>query len=98
MDDFLDTLPVKARAKLEKWMEKLELSGPDLPRPHADIVRGKIRELRLVFASNQYRCLYFFAGKTIVMTHGFVKKSDRVPESEIRYAERLMTEYCSRVA
>ena len=64
MDEFLDGLSVKARAKLMKWLEKLETMGPDLPRPYADVVRGKIRELRVVFASNQLRGLYFLtAGK-----------------------------------
>jgi phage-related protein len=82
-EDFLDDLPVKAKAKLEKWLQKLEEHGPDLPRPYADVVRGKIRELRLVFASSQYRFLYFFLGKRIIITHGFVKKTDKVPEEEI---------------
>ena len=93
MDEFLDELPVKVRAKLMKWMEILEVEGPNLPRPFADSVRGKIRELRLQFGGNQYRCLYFFHGKQIVMTHGFLKKTDHVPEGEIRYAENAMREY-----
>lgn len=54
-DEFLDGLQVRVRAKVEKWIEKLEEEGPNLPRPFADIVRGKIRELRIVFGSNYYR-------------------------------------------
>ena len=93
MDEFLDGLPVKARAKLMKWLEKLEELGPDLPRPYADVVHGKIRALRVIFASSQSRCLYFFDGKKIVLTHGFVKKTDRVPDSEIERAESMTKEY-----
>ena len=93
MDEFLDSLPSKVRAKLMRWIEKLESEGPDLPRPYADIVREKIRELRLQFGNNQYRCLYFFDEKRIVMTHAFMKKTDRVPEREIVGAEKLMEEY-----
>ena len=93
MDEFLDSLPLKVRAKLMKWIEKLEAEGPNLPRPYADVIRGKIRELRLQFGSNQYRCLYFFDGKRIIMTHAFMKKTDRVPEGEIAYAKTLMKEY-----
>ena len=59
-EEFLVSLPIKVRAKVAKWIEKLEDLGPDFPRPYADIVRGKIRELRVIFASNQYRFLYFF--------------------------------------
>ena len=92
-EDLLDELPVKVRAKVSKWIEKLGEYGPDLPRPYADIVRSKIRELRVVFASTQYRFLYFFHGRYIIITHGFIKKSDKVPENEIDRANRLMTDF-----
>jgi phage-related protein len=95
-DEFLDTLQPKVQGKVEKWIEKLEEYGPDLPRPYADIVRGKIRELRIVFGSNHYRFLYFFLNKNIVITHGFVKKSDKVPISEIIRAERIMDDFFKR--
>ena len=95
-DSFLDGLPVKIRAKVEKWMEQLERLGPDLPRPYADTVSGKIRELRVVFGSNQYRFLYFFYGKKVIITHGFMKKTDRLPTQEIDTAERVMHEFLER--
>jgi len=94
--DFLDQLPIKVGAKSHKWIEKLNELGPDLPRPYADVVQGKIRELRLMFASNQYRFLYFFMGKTIVMTHGFVKKTDKVPYEELRYACKAFDDFNER--
>jgi len=92
-EDFLDGLPAKVRGKILRWIEALETHGPSLPRPYADVVRGKIRELRIVFGGNQYRVLYFFAGKQIVITHGFVKKSGSVPVSELDRAERLRQEW-----
>ena len=95
-DEFLDNLPIKIRAKIEKWIEKLEEEGPNLTRPFADIVRGKIRELRVVFGSNQYRFLYFFFGKKIILTHGFLKKTDKVPAGEIERAERIMGDFFQR--
>ncbi len=96
VDEFLDLLQLKVRAKVEKWIEKLEHHGPNLPRPYADIVVGKIRELRIVFGSNHYRLLYFFYGKTIVLTHGFIKKTDKVPTQEIKRAENCMTDFLNR--
>lgn len=72
------------------------MEGPNLPRPYADIVRGKIRELRVSFGSNEYRFLYFFFGKRIIITHGFLKKTDRVPEGEIERAERIMQDFLER--
>jgi phage-related protein len=79
-----------------RWIEALETHGPNLPRPYADVVRGKIRELTIVFGGNQYRLLYFFAGKQIVMTHGFFKKTGPVPIQELDRAERLMQEWQNR--
>ena len=94
--EFLNDLQTKIRAKVVKWIEKLEKEGPNLPRPYADIVRGKIRELRVSFGSNEYRFLYFFFGKRIIITHGFLKKTDRVPEGEIERAERIMQDFLER--
>ena len=73
-EEFLNELELRIRAKVEKWMEKLEEEGPNLPRPFADVLRGKIRELRISFRSNRYRFLYFFFGKKIIITHGFEEK------------------------
>ena len=97
VDEFLDALPVKARAKLEKWMQLLEERGPDLPRPYADVLRDKIRELRVKFGNTHYRLLYFFVGKKIIMTHGFVKKTEAVPEIEVRFAIQAMKDFLQRL-
>ena len=94
--EFLEDIQPKIAAKIAKWIEKLKQEGPNLPRPYADIVRGKIRELRVGFGSNEYRFLYFFFGKTIVITHGFLKKTQRVPEDEIERAGRYMKDFLQR--
>lgn len=95
--EFLSALPLKVRAKILRWIEKSEEYGPDLPRPYADIVRGKIRELRIIFASGQYRLLYFFYGRYIIITHGFVKKTDEVPNNELEKAENMMRNFELRI-
>ncbi len=96
VDKFLDTLQPKVLAKVEKWIEKLEKEGPDLPRPYADVIKGKIRELRLIFGSNYYRFLYFFFGKKIILTHGFLKKTDKISAREIERAERIRQDFLER--
>ncbi|MFH0985130.1 MAG: type II toxin-antitoxin system RelE/ParE family toxin [Candidatus Omnitrophota bacterium] len=97
MDGFLDALPVKVRAKIEKWIELLEEEGPDLPRPYADMLRDKIRELRVKFGSVQYRLLYFFIAKKVILTHGFVKRTDQVPQAEIERALSAMGDLLMRM-
>ena len=95
--EFLDNLPNKVRGKALQWILKLEQEGPNLPRPYADTVRGKIRELRVIFASVHCRFLYFFHYKYIVITHGFVKKTDKVPENEIARAQNSMFDFYNRL-
>ena len=97
-DDFLDNLSSKERAKVEKWIEQLEIYGPNLPRPFADTIRGKIRELRIRFGNQHYRLLYFFFGKMIVVTHGFVKRARAIPEEELIRGIRFMNDFIQRTA
>lgn len=89
-------MQIKIRAKVAKWIDKLKKEGPNLPRPYADIVRGKIRELRVSFGSNECRFLYFFFSKRIIITHGFLKKTDKIPEREIERAQRMMQHFLQR--
>jgi len=95
--EFLEELAPKVRGKVAKWLELLEREGPALPRPYADIVRGKIRELRVSFGGVHHRLLYFFSGKRIVVTQGFVKNTSAVPEEELTRAQRSMTDFHRRV-
>lgn len=97
MDKFLDRLDRKVQAKVEKWFDLLEETGPNLSRPYADVIEGPIRELRVGFGHLEIRLLYFFSGRTIiVMTHGFLKKTRAVPPEEIQRALRARTEWLIR--
>src|SRR3989338_10881700 len=94
IDDFLDKLDVKSRAKVEAYLSLLAEHGPNLKRPYADIVRGKIRELRIHFSSNQYRSLYFFQLRDqIVLVHAFSKKTQQLKERAIELAEKRMQDW-----
>ena len=96
VDDYLDTMPEKHRQKDIAIMARLEEQGPNLKRPHADTLRGKIRELRCGFHTFEHRFLYFFWNKIIVITHGFLKKTRAVPGSEIDSAEQAMNDWLKR--
>jgi phage-related protein len=75
----------------------LEEQGPNLKRPYADIVRGKIRELRIHYSSNQYRILFFFYVRDqIVLLHAFSKKSQQLKEKDIELSERRMEDWIRR--
>jgi phage-related protein len=97
IDDFLDGLDKKSRAKVAAYLSLLEEEGPNLTRPYADVVRGKIRELRIHYSSNQYRVLYFFHVRDqIVLLHAFSKKTQQLKEKDIELSERRMEKWMRR--
>ncbi|OGZ60910.1 MAG: hypothetical protein A2919_00045 [Candidatus Spechtbacteria bacterium RIFCSPLOWO2_01_FULL_43_12] len=96
---YLKTLDVKVRTKFYKLLTLLENLGPNLRRPYADLLKNKIYELRIKFGSNQYRTLYFFFGREyIVITHGFTKKTDQVPEIEIKRTETYRKDFEKQIS
>ena len=97
LDDFLDGLDKKSRAKVAAYLSLLEEQGPDLKQPYADIVRGKIRELRILHSSNQYRILYFFQiHNQIVLVHAFSKKTQQLKKKDVDLAEKRMEDWMRR--
>ncbi|MCK5718988.1 MAG: type II toxin-antitoxin system RelE/ParE family toxin [Thiomargarita sp.] len=58
--DFYSKLSVNnEKAKVMSWLEQLEINGPTLPRPYADLLRDGIHELRIKLTGDQHRILYF---------------------------------------
>lgn len=97
VDDFLDGLDKKSRAKVAAYLSLLEEQGPNLKRPYADKVEGKIRELRIHYGSNQYRIFYFFQLRDrIVLLHALSKKTQQLSKKDIELAERRMEDWMRR--
>ena len=68
---------------------RLEELGHDLRRPEADYVRDGIYELRAAYQRVQYRVLYFFRGKAVVVvSHGITKEAEVPPREIERAVER----------
>lgn len=85
-DQWLSTLPAKLQAKCLSQVSLLRLHGHELRRPIADYLRDGIYELRPTYQGVNYRILYFFSGKNIVViSHGITKQSE-VPAVEINRA------------
>ena len=76
----------------------LEDYGPDLKQPYSKHLEDGIFALRVKFSSNITRTLYFFAkGKRIILTNGFVKKTQKTPKKEIDLAKRRRVDYLERI-
>ncbi len=97
VQEFIDTRKERDQAKILSWVSLLEERGPNLPRPYADVLIDGIHELRLKLTGEQFRILYFFCYREfIVLSHIFAKRTDVVPASEIKRAQKCRYEFMSR--
>lgn len=75
----------------------LESGGTELREPYSKHLSDGIFELRAKVGSDISRILYFFViDRHAILTHGFVKKTDKTPQSEIERAKRYRSEYLSK--
>lgn len=97
VEDFLATLESKMRAKMVSMMEILEDKGNNLRKPYTEHLDDGIFELRCKMAGNISRALFFFyvEGK-IIVTNGFIKKTQKTPPAEIRLAKERRADYIRR--
>lgn len=95
--DFLDALDTKMKAKVLRTIMLLEQNGNNLREPYSKPLGDGIFELRVQHASDISRVLYFFTiGNNIILTHGFVKKTQKTPKAEIVRAKKYRADYLQR--
>ena len=95
--EFLNSLEVKLRAKAFRDMALLEEKGRELRLPYSEHLDDGIFELRTKQGSNIIRTMYFFfVGNKIILTHGFKKKTQKVPPAEIDRAKEYRKDYLAR--
>lgn len=97
VEEFLDSIDGKLAAKIVSDMRILAASGPATREPHSKELEDEIFELRSKQGSNISRVLYFFyVGRKIVLTNGFIKKTVKTPESEKKKAKQYRADYLRR--
>ena len=97
VQEFLNALDWKMRAKILKNMELLEQYGNQLREPFSKPLEDGIFELRSQQGSDITRIFYFFCiGHKIIVTNGFVKKTNKTPREEIALAKKYRQAYLSR--
>src|SRR3990167_8682256 len=92
---WLDDIPKKAYAKALVRIELLAELGHELRRPEADFLRDGIYELRWRFQSVNYRILYFYHGREVVVLSSGLTKETAVPSDEISLALRRKRTYAA---
>ena len=97
VSDFLDSLDYKMRAKLVSLLELLEEKGTSLRMPYSSYLEDGIFELRCIQGNNISRVLYFFyIDKQIIVTNGFIKKTQKTPRKEIELAKSRRNDWLKR--
>ena len=95
--DFILSLDVKMRAKMLRTIEMLRLNGHYLREPYSKSLDDGILELRAKVGSDISRILYFFVvGQKVILTNGFIKKTQKTPKEEIERAKRYKADYMNR--
>jgi phage-related protein len=96
-EEFIESLDQNTQDKFILKQQLLQDFGPQLRYPHTDHLREGLFELRFRGKEGQIRVLFFFFyGKRIIFTHGFIKKAQKAPRKEIELAEARRKDFLSR--
>ncbi|SHI75687.1 Phage-related protein [Butyrivibrio fibrisolvens DSM 3071] len=94
VQEFLDSLEPKMLAKTLRTIDLLEKNGPALRDPQSSPMGDGIFELRTKQSSNISRVFYFFfIGKKIILTNGFIKKTQKTPKAVLELAKKYKSDY-----
>lgn len=96
--DFLDSLDIKMRQKMLRSIQALQEMGVSLRMPLSESLQDGIFELRAKVGSKISRVMYFFViGNQAILTHGFIKKTQKTPSKEIERAKKIRDDYIKRL-
>ena len=91
------SLDVKMQAKLLGMLQILQEKGNQLREPYSKYLEDGIFELRTKNGTDITRVLYFFYyGRKIILTNGFIKKTQKTPRKEILLTKRRKADYIER--
>jgi phage-related protein len=98
VEEFLDSLNAKQAQKV-LWVLKVVQELPRVPVQYLKKLEGSedLWEVRAEFGGDAFRLLGFWdAGRLIILTNGFAKKTQKTPEREIALAAQRRREYLNR--
>ena len=94
VEDWMDSLDPKMRAKLIAMLLLLEEKGNALRKPYTESLGDGIFELRAIQGNNISRALFFFYfNQRIIVTNGFIKKQQKTPANEIKLAKERRLDF-----
>ena len=98
IEEFLDSLTAKQAQKI-LWVLRAVQELPRVPQHYFKKLEGRdeLWEVRAELGGDAFRLLGFWdAGRLIILTNGFAKKTQKTPEREMALAEQRKRDYLSR--
>lgn len=98
VEEFLDELNAKQAQKV-LWVLKAVQELPQVPRQYFKKLEGtdNLWEVRIEFGGDAFRLLGFWeAGRLVILTNGFTKKTQKTPGREIALAEQRKRDHENR--
>jgi len=97
VEDFIDKLSDKAAQKVLAVFKIIENQDLVSSKFFKKLSGTDIWECRIMWESNIFRFLAFFEkNNVVILTHGFQKKTQKTPSSEIDRAVKYMNDYKRR--
>ena len=96
--EFVEQQPPDDQVRIKRSLTLLAELGNNLRRPDVDYLEDGLYELRVRVVKKQYRFIFFYHNqRIIVVTHGFLKKTSAVPQTEIKLAQTYRRIYLERM-
>src|SRR5260370_42353617 len=98
VEEFLDSLNAKQAQKV-LWVLRAIEELSRAPQQYFKKLEGTddLWEVRAEFGGSAFRLLGFMgAGRLVILTNGFAKKTQKTPEREIALAEQRKRDYLGR--
>jgi len=92
LEKWLNDIPADIKARIINIVDLLVENGPQNVRePYVKHVKGKLFEIRAKGKDGIARVFYFtITGQRIVLLHGFIKKTQKIPDKELETATARM--------
>lgn len=95
--EFLLSQDIKMKTKLIGLIDILEEYGNQLREPYSKHLEDGIFEIRGKVGTNITRIMYFFYYEgRIILTNGFVKKTQETPKNQIKLAKQYRKDFLER--
>ncbi len=93
VEDFILKLPAGLSARYFHLTDLILEFGPNLGMPHTQSLSEGLFELRIKGKEGIARVFFCSkVGRRVVMLHGFVKKTQKIPVKELTKARRRLSE------